>query len=106
MSRLLLTGAFIAAPFSLMAQSLDSIRIATDLGTMLAAEEFCDLSYRQEAIRGWIDENTDPADMGVSSTLRMMTDGSAFMLGEMSESGKTAHCRSIERTARHLGFIE
>ena len=106
MLRSFLIAALCTFPLSLSAQSLDSVRIATNLGTLLAAEEFCGLSYDQEAIGNWIDENTDPADMGFSSTLNMMTGGSAFELEDMSESSKTAHCRSIERTARHFGFIK
>lgn len=88
------------------AQSIDSVQKAQQLGTILAAEDFCQLSYDQDAIGQWIDENTDPADMGFSGSLTMMTDGSIFMQADMSESSKTAHCRSIERTARHFGFIE
>ncbi len=106
MQRSILLAALCTVPLPLAAQSLDSMRVAKDLGTILAAEEFCDLSYDQEAISNWIDENTDPADMGFSSTLNMMTEGSAFQLRDMSESSKTAHCRSIERTARHYGFVD
>ncbi|PIE16350.1 MAG: signal recognition particle [Rhodobacterales bacterium] len=82
------------------------MRVAQELGTLLAAEKFCGLSYNQAAIGKWIDENTDPSDMGFSSTLTMMIEGSSLMQGDMSESSKTAHCRSIERTAHHYGFIE
>lgn len=94
------------APALASAQSMDSMQKAQELGTLLAAEKFCGLSYDQAAIGTWIDENTDPSDMGFSGTLTMMTEGSSFMQGDMSESSKTAHCRSIERTARHFGFIE
>lgn len=94
------------APAVATAQSMDSMQKAQQLGTVLAAEDFCQLSYDQDAIGQWIDENTDPADMGFSGSLTMMTEGSTFMQADMSESSKTAHCRSIERTARHFGFIE
>ena len=87
-------------------QSLDSLEQARNLGSVLAAEEFCGLAYDQDAIGGWIDENTDPSDMGFASTLRLMTDGAAYDLRDMSDSSRTAHCRAIERTARHYGFVE
>ena len=93
-------------PVMAFAQSMDSMQKATNLGTILAAEIFCGFSYNQEAIGTWIDENTDPSDMGFSGMLKMMTAGAAFTLADMSESSKTAHCRSVERTARHFGFIE
>lgn len=101
-----LMTALCAAPLPLTAQSMASMQKAQDLGTLLAAEEFCSLTYDQGAIGRWIDENTDPADMGFSGTLNMMTEGSAFQLRDMSDSSKAAHCRSIERTARHYGFVE
>ncbi len=102
----ILIAALCTTPLPLAAQSMASMQKAQDLGTLLAAEDFCGLTYDQDAVGRWIDENTDPADMGFSGTLTMMTEGSAFMLGDMSASGKTAHCRSIERTARHYGFIK
>ncbi len=98
--------AMAAAPALASAQSMDSMQKAQELGTLLAAEKFCGLSYNQAAISKWIDENTDPSDMSFSGTLTMMIEGSSVMQGDMSESSKTAHCRSVERTAHHYGFIE
>lgn len=102
---------FIIAPMLLLAtvvnaQSLDSMNAAMSLGSVLAAESFCGLSYDQAAISAWIDANTNPSDMGFASSLSLMTDGAAYELQSMSESSRTAHCRSIERTARHYGFID
>lgn len=94
------------APSLATAQSMASMNAAMNLGSVLAAENFCGLSYDQNAISAWIDTNTDPGDMSFASTLSMMTDGAGFELQSMSESSRTAHCRSIERTARHYGFID
>ena len=106
MSRCFFAVAFLSITTMSHAQSLDSMQKAQELGSILASEEMCGLVYDQDAISRWIDENTDPADMGFSSTLSMMTEGSKFQFEEMSTSSKTAHCRSIERTTRHFGFIE
>ena len=106
MSRISLVMCVLTMPSIVSAQSLDSIQNAQALGTVLASEEICGLRYDQDAISRWIDGNTDPSDMSFSSNLNMMTEGSAFMFEGMSESSKTAHCRSIERTSRHFGFIE
>lgn len=105
MTRSLLIAMLFFLPMHLSAQSLDSMRAAKDLGALLAAEEFCGLSYSQDAINHWIDENVDPADMSFTNKLNMMTGGAAFNLKGISESSKTAHCRSIERTAQHFGFV-
>jgi len=93
-------------PFSASAQSVDSMDAAINLGSVLAAEIRCGLSYNQAAISQWIDDNTNPNDMGFASNLAMMTDGAAFQIQSMTQSSITAHCRSIERTARYYGFIE
>lgn len=84
----------------------DSFEQATSLGSVIASEEFCKLNFDQQAISYWIDKNVDPADMSFPSLLNTMTTGSAYMHQEMSESSKTAHCRSIERIAKNYGFIE
>ena len=102
-----LAGVVLLLPVSTAsAQSMGSMQKATELGSILASEEFCGLSYNQDAIGSWIDEHTDPSNMGFTSTLNMMTEGSKFQMKGMSESSKTAHCRSVARTARHFGFIE
>ena len=88
------------------AQSTDSLVKAQELGNILASEELCGLVFNQDAIVRWIDDNTDPADMGFSGMLQMMTEGAKFGFPGMSESSKTAHCRSVERVAQHFGFIE
>ena len=106
MQKYLATLIAVLIPITASTQSMDSFQKAQDLGNLLASEEFCGLVFNQDAIVRWIDENTDPADMGFSATLQMMTDGAEFGFSDMSESSKTAHCRSIERTARHFGFIE
>jgi len=85
---------------------MDSMWMANELGTILASEEYCGLTFSQDAIAEWIDQNIDPSDMGFSGTLQMMTEGARYNLGGMGASRKTAHCRSIERSARHYGFVE
>jgi hypothetical protein len=95
-----------ALPMAGVAQNMDSMMKATELGTILAAEEFCDLVYDQNAVADWIDANTDASDMGFPGTLQMMVEGSKFQNSGLSGSARTAHCRSVERTSRHFGFIE
>lgn len=89
-----------------IADSLASMEKATNLGSVIASEEFCDLTFDQDAIEDWIDQNVDPDDMGFPSTLNMMVMGSEFQHEGMSKSAKTAHCRSIKRVAKRYGFVE
>ncbi len=89
-----------------VAQNLGNMQVASNLGTLLAAEEFCGLVFDHDAIDAYVDANVDHSDMGFASMLSMMVDGSAFGQTDMSESAKRAHCRSVEATARHHGFID
>ncbi len=104
--KLFMTTALLALPISAQAQSLQSLEAATNLGSILAAEQKCSLSYDQDAIGKWIEENTDPSDMGFASSLNMMTQGAEYNLHGMSESATTAHCSSVKRTAKHYGFVK
>ncbi len=105
MKKTLLALALIA-PEMVVAQSGDSQRLALDLGNLLASEDYCGLKYDHEAIQGFIDQNTDPADMGFASSLQMMTDGAKFGFDSQGETAKVAHCRATERSAKHFGFIK
>jgi hypothetical protein len=54
----ILTGLLIlGGPGSASAASLESLTLATALGDVLASEAFCGLSYDQDAIKKFIDEN-------------------------------------------------
>lgn len=96
----------VVAPQIALAQSGDSMLLARDLGSLLASEDYCALKYDREAIEGFIDQNTDPADMGFASTLQLMTEGAKFKFKGQSETAKVAHCHATERSAKHFGFIK
>lgn len=95
------------APSPLTAMTdLEMLSFATELGSVLASEETCGLSYDQDAIAAFIAQ-TGPADqMGFASQLNMATRGQALMIKDQSASARTAHCAAITATARHFGFIE
>ena len=88
------------------AQSLETMNLASNLGTVLAAEEACGLSFKQAAIEAFINDKVPADDMEFPSMLTVMTDGSRIQLKSMSQSQKTAHCRQISRIAKSYGFIE
>lgn len=85
---------------------LARMNLATDLGSVIGSEEPCGLTYNQEAIEKFIDNKVPGDDMGFTSMLSMMTDGTALQIKDMSTSAKTAHCRQIKRVAKSYGFIE
>lgn len=85
---------------------LETMTLASNLGTVLGSEQFCGLTYDQGAIGRFIDERAPAGDMGFASFLQMSTSTQSFSNNEMSESARTAHCRAVANTARHYGFIE
>jgi hypothetical protein len=76
-----------------------------DLGDVLAAEEFCGLSYDQQAIRSFIEKNVPRDDMGFAGDLASHADDLKWSLyKEMTPSQKTAYCTQEARVAKHYGF--
>lgn len=91
-----------------LAQTTDmqAMTQANELGSILAAEEFCGLTYDQDAIQAWITSNVAADAMGFAGTLTMMVAGAEFQQRDMSTSAKTAHCTAIRQTAKHYGFVK
>ncbi len=87
-----------------LGESLEMMQLASDLGSVLAAEEKCDLSYDQDAIAAFIEKNVEEDDMSFPSTLRAMTGTAEWQLDDMSKSAMTAHCMQIRRVAKSYGF--
>lgn len=87
-------------------QSLESMQLATNLGTVIAAEAYCGLSYDQSAVAAYIEKNVKPSDMSFPSPLQLMIEGSKFEHQSMSSSAKTAHCAQIKRIAATYGFAK
>lgn len=82
------------------------MQLANHLGSVIAAESFCRLNYKQEAISAYIEKRVKPDDISFPSNLQMMIEGSKFQHQSMSESAKTAHCAQIKRIAAAYGFIK
>ncbi len=88
------------------AQQVDTWKLASQLGDLLASEEFCGLSYDQKAISAFVDSKVAADDMAFTSILRMMTEGSRMKQNAMSKSSRTAHCAQTKRTAKANSFIK
>ena len=80
--------------------------VAGDLASLLASEALCDLTYDLDAIDRFIDDHVPPGAMGFAGYLDLATRAGRMQYAEMEGASLRAHCRAIEATARHLGFIE
>lgn len=86
------------------AGDLDTMEIATHLGSVLASENACGLAYDQAAIAAFIEKKVPADDLGFPSMLTTMTSGAQYEIEGMSPSQKTAHCAQIKRIAKSYGF--
>ncbi|MGP4725549.1 signal recognition particle [Agrobacterium deltaense] len=102
---LILAPLLIFGTVALAATKKDSSDIALQLGTVLAAEDFCGLTYDQEMIAAYIEKNVSADDMGFASLLQLMTAGKQSAQKGMTASAKAAHCTQIRRTAKANAFI-
>ncbi|MDU8362827.1 hypothetical protein, partial [Pseudomonas syringae group sp. J309-1] len=88
------------------ARAAASYEVVSNVGSVLAAEEFCGLNYDQPAIAAYIEKNVPADDMTFASSLNMQVIGVKAFQKEMSASQKTAHCTQIARVAKSYGFTK
>lgn len=88
------------------AMANDSQTTAIQLGSVLAGEDFCGLSYDQAAIRSYIEKNVRADDMSFPNDLQTMTSAGELDNKDLSPSSKTAHCTQIARIAKSYGFTK
>ncbi|NBE05956.1 signal recognition particle [Paragemmobacter ruber] len=100
-----LSLAITASPAAAM-DDLQAIMLANSLGSMIASETLCGLSYDQAAISRYIATNVPPERMDFASQLQVQTMGIELQLQNLSASARTAHCAAITQSARQAGFIE
>ena len=102
--RLIIAALLIATPA--FAQDIESMTLADKLGSVIASEEFCGLTYDQAAIAAFIESNVAADDMGFPSMLSTMVQGHIYQQAAMTPSSKTAHCAQVARVAKTNHFID
>lgn len=88
------------------AQDMKAMALANELGSVLASETLCELSYDQGAIASFVEKRVKADDMSFANNLKLMTSGQEFQLKSLTASGKTAHCTQIRRVAKSYGFTK
>ena len=96
----------LAASPALALDDLQALTLANSLGTLIASEAACGLTYDQTAISRFITERVPPERMDFASQLQLQTMGIEFQLQGMSPSALTAHCAAVTQSARREGFID
>jgi hypothetical protein len=87
-------------------QAAESFTLANELGMVIASEQFCQLTFKQEAIQAFVEKRVPADDMSFPPTLNLMIQGAEFNMQKMSPSARTAHCAQIRRLAVSYGFVE
>ena len=87
------------------AASVDSMELATQLGTVLAAEKPCQFTYDMAAIQAYIAKHVQESDMRFGSMLQMMVQGQTMQIEQMTPATLAALCAQTGRVARFNGFI-
>lgn len=80
--------------------------VADQLGTILASEKACGLTFDWDAIQAYVVKHVDANDMEFAISLNTSTDGTAAILERSSASYLAAHCAQIRRVAKQNGFIK
>jgi hypothetical protein len=89
---------------SVNATSLDSMELAHQLGTVLAAEQPCHFTYDMAAVQIYIARHVQESDMSFGSLLQLMVQGEAIQIEEMTPATLAALCTQTGRVARFNGF--
>lgn len=84
----------------------DTSEFAEQLGIVLGSEDFCGLTYDQQAITRYIGDHINPENLDFAHLLKVDTWSTQNENKEMSTSEKTARCFQITRTAKSLGFVK
>lgn len=84
----------------------DSDQLALNLATLIAAENFCDLTFDQDAIGAWIDKHVAADDMVFARRFRLFVSGKQSEQKSIGAAEKAAYCRQVERSAKANGFIK
>lgn len=106
MRRMAFLAVLCATATAASAAPKNSMQVALELGSVLAAEDFCGLHYNQDAIAAFIEKAVPADEMGFPSTLQLMISGSKVEQGQMADSAKAAHCTQIKRIAKAYHFID
>lgn len=109
MIRLALAALLTAAPAALPAAAQDDFELmdlAFGVGSVLGSEEACGLTFDQDAISRFIDERVPPESLDFHPSLQTAMTGAEFQAESMTPSQTTAHCRAVENSARHYGWIK
>lgn len=80
--------------------------LSENLSLVIASEKPCNLSYDQDAIAAFIEENVAADDFDFAGDLARKIRLNTHNVESVTASALTAHCAQISRVAKSYGFIK
>jgi hypothetical protein len=101
-----LAAILILAAAPALADDLETMELASNLGAVLAGGDKCGYTFDNDAVIAFVREHVPADDLGFAAMLNTMTQGAGFQLEELSEAAFIAQCAVVEQTAKHYGFMK
>ena len=76
------------------------------LAAILASDNYCQLTYSEDAIRDYIIKNVKPNDTEFLSDLHFSRQSEEYSHEKMSQSEKIVYCTHVRQMAEYLGFLK
>ena len=92
--------------FAFAQNSLEFQRFTKDLATVLAGENFCNISYDQSKVIEFINKSAPPTELQFTRNLSTQISLAEGSQKGMSETIKLAHWNQIMNAAREIGFLK
>jgi hypothetical protein len=80
--------------------------LAEQLGDLMASEQICHLTFNQDAIRRFINENVKASDMDFTNQLALVVRVHTREHAKLSGISLVAQCEQVQRVAQAHGFIQ
>jgi hypothetical protein len=81
-------------------------KVALDLAGILGSEAACGLVIKPDAVKAYIADRVDPAAIDFATELRVLSQGTAYNIDQLSPVALVAHCEAVTRTAEHYGLLK
>jgi hypothetical protein len=76
------------------------------LAAILSSEQYCGLSYSQDAIQAFISKNIAPSDTRFLSDLEFDRRTEEIQHEKFGPSERTAYCTHVKQMAEYFGFLK
>lgn len=88
------------------AGDFDLFAVSEGLGSLIASEEPCGLTFSHDAVGRWIEANVPADNIDFPNFLDRAIEGHKMAIADLSATALVARCAQIARAAKSHGFID